>query len=284
MQERLNWIPDFFLTTDNLVLSDLIHELDEIVPLTTYSFFPGIHFRGHNYMKHLTKYENVYWTLQIVKIGFSEQLPKIYPGGTVIYEGFQILKHLGFSEVCLVGVDMNYRIHDTAKKLEDKGIDIVSQNDDDPNHFDPRYFGKNRKYHQPEKYVIENTIKNLNYISRRVISDGFRIINVGFDSKLECFPKQDFNTLLGFSSNEKKKIFLDLLSKVADLKSVRDQALSQFAEFDCDNELEALGSFTCSLDTALSLINKAIFTHIPVGPFEDKYYFVKRNKKGHYDN
>lgn len=284
MHERLNWTPDFYLTTDNLVLSDLICELDEIVPLTTYSFFPGIHFRGHNYIKDLTKYPNIFWTLQIVRKGFSERLPKIYPGGTVIYEGFQILNHLGFSEIYLVGVDMNYRIHDTAKKLEDTGVDIISQNDDDPNHFDPRYFGKNRKYHQPEKYVIENTVKYLNYIASRVISDDFRIINVGFDSKLESFPKQEFHTLFDFSLNEKKEIFLNLLSKVADFNFNGDLALYPFSEYNSDKKLESLGSFVCSLDTALSIINQAIFTHIPVGPFEDKYYFINRNKKHYHDN
>ena len=55
-------------------------------------------------------------------------------GGTTIYEGIQILKYLGFNKIVLVGVDMNYKIHSTAKKLSEYGSEIISSKDDDPNH------------------------------------------------------------------------------------------------------------------------------------------------------
>ncbi len=279
MLERLNWKPDFFLTTDNLVLSDLVNEFDKIIPNTKYSFFPGIHFRGQSFIKEIQKYDNAYWTIQLLGKGFSENLPKIYPGGSVIYEGFQILKYLGFKTVYLIGVDMNYKIHESVKPLQEKGIDIISQKDDDPNHFDPRYFGKNKKYHQPEKYVIDNTLEDLKYIADKVTDYDFQIINIGFDSKLQCFKKTDFYSVINFTQEEQELIFKDLLNSVAikatgdRFSSLKVKIINKESEFTSE-----LGSFRCDLKTGLSLINKVVFSHIPVGPLNDEYYFIQRIK------
>ena len=76
---------------------------------------------------------------------------------------------------------MNYRIHKSAKLINSKGIDIQSQNNDDPNHFDPRYFGKGKKYHQPKKYVIENTIKDLSYIADKTSNQETSCTTVDLD-------------------------------------------------------------------------------------------------------
>ena len=55
--------------------------------------------------------------------------------------------YLGFKEIYLLGVDMNYLNQKSVTK-EDKR-DWIAKDDDDPNHFDPRYFGKGKKYHRP---------------------------------------------------------------------------------------------------------------------------------------
>jgi len=278
MTERLNWEPDFFMTSDNLVLSDLIKEFDQLIPKTKLSFFPGIHFRGDNYIKEVEKYDNAYWTVQLHGRGFSEDLPKIFPGGSVIYEGFQVLKYLGFNKVYLIGVDMNYQVHKTAKRLEKKGIDIISQNDDDPNHFDPRYFGKDRKYHQPEKYVINNTIKDLKYLAGHFVSDAFQIINIGFDSKLSVFERDDFWRILNMSADKQKNIFYNLLLDVA--KSQNESlSFGKFPVIERENLKQDINySFILDNTEDLSIIKSFIFTHIPIGPYNNKYFFIKRKK------
>jgi len=277
MLERLNWYPDFFLTADDLVLTDMLDELDAIVPTTKFSFFPGIHFRGHNYMDATSKYDNAYRTIQKVKRGFSEQLPLIYPGGTVIYEGFQILKHLGFKTVYMVGVDMNYQIHKTAKAVIKGTSDIVSQQDDDPNHFDPRYFGKNRKYHQPESYVIEGILTSMKYLLDEVVTDDFRIINAGYDSALTGFDQQSIDKVVGLTEDEKSELFNDLLRDVFhrtghDFLDIQDFDIIQ----NIDDQKGVSKHFACNLKLALTIIPTCIFSHIPVGPFENNYFFVQR--------
>ena len=58
----------------------------------------------------------------------------------------QLAYHLGFTEVILIGMDFSYAIPDSAVV---KGKDITST-DDDPNHFHPNYFGKGKRWHDPE--------------------------------------------------------------------------------------------------------------------------------------
>lgn len=276
MLDRLNWTPDFFLTADDLVLSDIINELDEIVPKTKYSFFPDIHFRGEIFVDKVPAFDNLLWIRQSMGEGFSTKLPNIYPGGTVIYEGFQILYHLGFREIYLVGVDMSYQIHNTAKLLKDKGIEIISQDNDDPNHFDPRYFGKDRKYHQPEPYVILNIIKGLDYIASQLPELKLNITNVGYDSKLESFPRGDLMDLLDKSELEQSELFTECLKRancqltIEDFKNQKSKLLNE------ENWSEELGDFYADLPIALKVIKKAVFTHITIGPFDNKYFFIKR--------
>lgn len=277
MLERLNWEPDLFMTSDNLVLTDLINDFDKIVPRTLYSFFPGIHFRGENYIDKYSKYKNIFWTIQLMGKGFSNKLPKIYPGGSVIYEGLQVLKYLGFSEVYLIGVDMSYSVHKTAKKINKKGIDIESEYNDDPNHFDPRYFGVGRKYHQPEKYVIDNAINDLEYIAKNVHGSDYKITNIGFDSKLSVFPKKAFYDIIKFTDEDNAKIFSELIYKVSygiynDVKELDE--FKEIEYFDNNNLLEE--SFRCTMQNATSIISIYIYTHIPIGPYKDMYYFIKR--------
>ena len=274
--ERINWSPTFFTTTDNLVLNDLVTELESIIPTTTYSFFPDIHFRGDRFIDKIAYNEKVLWLHQLFGKGFSTKLPKIFPGGSVIYEGFQILNYLGFKEIIVLGVDMNFQLHKTAKYLDSKSVDIVSEENDDPNHFDPRYFGKNRKYHQPEDFVVQSIIDNLDYLGQHMENFGLRIVNAGFDSKITSFPKGGFDSLFSFNDDEKEKLFSVLLLKDTGFNTI-DQFEKEAEFFDVRNVSDyPKGNFYTATEQGLGLIKKAIFTHIPLGPYQNKYYFKKR--------
>ncbi|MCF6171891.1 MAG: DUF115 domain-containing protein [Bacteroidales bacterium] len=275
--ERLNWTPSFFATTDNLVLSDLLTELDSVVSKSAYSFFPDIHFRGEKFINKIEQKDNILWIHQLFGRGFSTNLPKVFPGGSVIYEGFQILRHLGFKEIILLGVDMNFQIHKSVKYLDSKSVDIISEQDDDPNHFDPRYFGKNRKYHQPEAFVIQSIIDNLDFLGQNMDKFGLQILNAGYDSKVTSFPKVDFESLFQYDKDEKKKLFESLLSKNIEVKSIEQLEKNSVylnAYRDINDETR---HFITSEELALSIIKKVIFNYIPLGPFNCNYYFLKRD-------
>jgi hypothetical protein len=275
MLERINWKPDFYMITDNLLLDDMIPEIKSICEYTDSCFLPDIHFRGYEYRSKVENDSKIYWLVQKHGQNFSKNLPVVHMGGSVIYEGFQVLRHLGFSEVYFIGVDMDFKIHKTAKSINKRETDILSTEDDDPNHFDPRYFGKNRKYHQPEAYVIDSILENLKYLSENHTSDDFKIINAGYDSKVDFFPKTDFRDLFKITVNEEKQILDDFFKKKSVFNSLEE--FSKAAQmFNQIPEVKPDSHFILKSEYANQVIKDYLFTHIPVGPFDDKYCFIKK--------
>lgn len=277
MTERLNWKPYFYMTVDDLVLSDLVNESDLVVPKTKYSFFPDVHFRGINFKRKMKRYENVLWTHNLISRGFSHNLPKIHSGGTVVGQAIQVLSFLGFSEIYLVGVDMNFRIHTSAERIDrTQKTNIISRNDDDPNHFDPRYFGKNKQYHQPEARVIDDAHEILKWIASYAKTIDLKILNAGYDSHLGGFNRTEFVTLFKYSGSEVKSLFEECLFKHSSLSSVEEfekkyQYLDSFEIADAE-----LDSFHTNESKGLQVLKRLIFSHIPIGPYQGKYYFLKR--------
>lgn len=226
---------------------------------------------GKFFFKKFPKKDNILWINQIPKLGFSSKLPDVFLGGTTIYEGIQILKHLGFNKIILVGVDMNYKVHTTAKKIN-SGSDIVSTKNDDPNHFDPRYFGKGKKYHQPEKHVIDNIFKSLRFLRDYVEKcKDFEIINASIESKLDYFQSSSLERELSLSDSAKSKMFEDLLK---DKKAGSVISFPLINKIEIENLME-LKKFRINLDEGLKLIPEHTSTHTVMGPFKDEVYFFK---------
>lgn len=271
MLDRLNWSPSFYSTTDDLVLQNIIDEAIGISEIAKYSFFPDISFRGKVFFKKFPKKDNILWINQKPKLGFSTKLPDVFLGGTTIYEGIQILKYLGFNKIVLLGVDMNYKVHTTAKKIN-SASEIVSTKNDDPNHFDPRYFGKGKKYHQPEKHVLDNIFNSLRFLRDYAINcEDFEIVNASIESKLDYFRMVNLEDELGFSDLEKVKMFEDLL---------KDKKAGSAISFPLINnckveDLMFLQKFRIKLNEGIKLIPKLTSKYTVMGPFKNEVYFLK---------
>lgn len=191
----LEWRPDYYLVEDPLPALDNKTELEKLD--CSHKIFPfdlkHILFRG--------KGETTYVNFRRSKPFFrgknfpyflkDNAFPEFYWGGTVTYFSIQLAVYLGCNPIYLVGVDMNYVIPKTVRK---KGIEIISVLDDDPNHFDPRYFGAGKKWHIPEVPRMQKSIiKGYEECKSR----GYRLLNAGLDSKLRTVPKSDI-----FKKNE----------------------------------------------------------------------------------
>lgn len=281
MRERLNWVPKFYMCVDDLVLQDLAAEVEEIIKDVELAFFPDRHFRNKNFKKILPNLPNMFWMKPIFGIGFSNDLPRVNQGGSVIYEGMQVMNHLGFDEIILLGVDMNFKIHETAKAIGNvRGTNITSQDDDDPNHFDPRYFGKNRSYHQPKEHVINNIVKNLDFLGDNLQRYDVNIVNAGFGSKVESFPKKDFFRLFNETPEEIKAIFDKLMIEKGGKDSTQFEADYPFVKTEEDlNSVDGTCSFYTTKDYGLKLARKKVHNYLALGPFEEKYYFTLRTNK-----
>ena len=101
------------------------------------------------------------------------------------YVAIQIAYYMGFQKVILLGVD-----HSFVTKGEPHTT-VVSQGDD-PNHFNPRYFGKGFRWQLPDLETSELAYRIAEYRFRHANRE---IVDATIDGKLQVFRKVDYRTL-----------------------------------------------------------------------------------------
>ncbi len=118
--------------------------------------------------------------------GFSRDVRgRVWEGATVTYVTMQLAFHMGISEAILIGVDHNY---DTKGK---PNTTIIS-NGDDPNHFNPSYFGKGFRWQLPDLETSEIAYR----MARQAYEQAGRIIlDATVGGNLTIFEKVDYNSL-----------------------------------------------------------------------------------------
>lgn len=280
MFERLDWVPNFYCNIDDRVLMDMIQEInDSICKQCHYIFIPDIHPYNINFKKKINNFENIFW-LYLEKLPFSQNLPYCGINKTVASVGLQILAYLGFNPIYLIGMDLEYKDHISVKKNNPRNW--TSTSDNDPNHFDPRYFGKGRKYHHPR---LKETFKRLK--EGKLFFDNLNIFiyNATIGGKLEIFPRKKFKSLFSIDSRKEFDLFKEnILNKVKndeifnynakDIYSfISSNSLNSSINRDIDNKANII---VLGLDEAINCLNELIFTHVPFGPYDNKYIFIKR--------
>ncbi|MDD9952187.1 MAG: glycosyltransferase [Zetaproteobacteria bacterium] len=185
--------PTFYVVEDSFVMKDNRTEINGYHP-TLHRFFPT------NYIDMIDDRRNT--SFFRLNRGFYEKTSpnygvprfstdaayKLYCGQSVTYINLQLAYYMGFTEVYLVGMDFNYIIPSSAKV---DGVNITST-EDDPNHFHPEYFGKGKRWHDPQlprvlaNYKMAKTIYELDHRT---------IWNATHGGKLEEFPRCDFNEI-----------------------------------------------------------------------------------------
>lgn len=119
-------------------------------------------------------------------LGFSPDVAAGYwEGSTVTYAALQIAFHMGFTDVVLVGVDHSFTTQGPAHE------EVVSTGDD-PNHFDPEYFGRGFRWQLPDLETSELAYRLADHHYRLA---GRRIVDATVGGKLDVFPKVDFDRI-----------------------------------------------------------------------------------------
>lgn len=110
---------------------------------------------------------------------------RVWEGATVTYVTMQLAFHMGIREAILIGVDHNYTT--TGKP----NTTIISEGDD-PNHFNPNYFGKGFRWQLPDLQTSEIAYR----MARKAYEQaGRRIVDATVGGKLTIFEKVDYNSL-----------------------------------------------------------------------------------------
>ena len=110
---------------------------------------------------------------------------RLWEGATVTYVALQLAYYFGFSEVILIGVD-----HSFATK--GKPNTTITSEGDDPNHFNPKYFGKGFRWQLPD---LETSEIAYGMARNAFEADGRKVVDATVGGKLTVFPKVDYNSL-----------------------------------------------------------------------------------------
>lgn len=208
--ERTNWRPDYYSCVDTVVLPDRKEEISHWIDLLpdTLFFFPK-EIYTHDCIEVPVCVENFikprpnvrFFKTQSLDLNGSQEnvfsLSKddfIVEPMTVTITLMQLAVKLGAKRIFLIGCDTEYEIPETAKVLDkdDNRVDkrIVLDEDNDPNHFDPRYFGKGKLWHTPNAHLMIAHYEKAYEICQ---ANGIEVFNAGIGGMLEVFPRIPFS-------------------------------------------------------------------------------------------
>jgi 6-hydroxymethylpterin diphosphokinase MptE-like len=109
----------------------------------------------------------------------------LWEGATVTYVALQLAYLMGFRQVILIGVDHSFATKGPAHQL-------VTSEGDDPNHFDPSYFGKGFRWQLPDLETSEIAYR----MARRAFeADDREVLDATVGGKLQVFPKISYDSL-----------------------------------------------------------------------------------------
>jgi hypothetical protein len=183
--ESLDWSPTYYTVEDPLPAMDNSKEISELAD--THKIIP------YDLKKYVKPYSGKTTYVDFRRSYLRPSHPdfpsfrkkdenRFYWGGTVMYYNIQLADYMGCDPIYLVGVDLNYVVPEGTRK---NGA-VLTSIDNDPNHFDPRYFGKGKKWHLPETERMQHSFnKAYSVLKER----GVRLLNGGVESKLKNVPK-----------------------------------------------------------------------------------------------
>lgn len=132
--------------------------------------------------------ENTYFLKSIGKPEFSTDLmTNVSWRHTVSFFHLQLAYGLGYRRVALVGFDHSYR--------QQAGIaegEVIEQQEEDENHFDPRYF-KGKKWHAAD---VDNMEAMYKLAKEAFEADGREIVNATIGGHLELFDRAELGEYL----------------------------------------------------------------------------------------
>lgn len=271
MLERLDFTPSAYAVADDRVLLDNIDDINDFKDQFEYAFFPDIHISAPiftNYKRKIKPGKNTFWFFAD-KAGFVDNLPYCGMNKTVTNVAIQILHYMGFEEIYLLGLDHDYGIPANSKIRNKR--DIQASENNDSNHFDPRYFGTNKKYHVPhleeteEKYKEALSFSNMN---------NFKIYNSTLGGKLEVFERVDFDKVLNFSEKEKRSRFKENIENCLQIDFDLEIPLGQM---DSGDEYENDEYIIIEKSKVKNKLIEVIDTHIPYGPYNGYYLLLNRS-------
>lgn len=187
---KMGYYPTYYVVEDTFVAEDRANEIN--------AYRESVKFFGH-YLKFCLRPDPSTLLLNVVADyrehksfpRFSTNAArKVYVGGSVTYICMQLAYYMGFETVYLIGFDHNYTIPKEAIRYNDE-LSILSTSDD-VNHFSKDYFGKGKRWHDPNVDRMERGFKRAGEYFE---ADGRTVYNATAGGRLELFERTPFDDL-----------------------------------------------------------------------------------------
>jgi len=173
----------FLVSVNDLVIEQCV---DDFLALKMPRFFS---WRAHKYFPQAPIPDSqlptfLYTTYAGMKFARDARY-RLWEGATVTNVCLQLAYHMGFETAILIGVDHSFTSKGAANTT-------VTSDGDDPNHFDPRYFGKGFRWQLPDLDTSEIAYA---LARQHYEEDGRQIVDATIDGKLTIFKKADYEKL-----------------------------------------------------------------------------------------
>jgi hypothetical protein len=178
MFPELGFKTSYFVSVNDLVIEQC-HQDIQMLDIPTF-----VSWRARQWL-HPTEHMHFLYTTYVGRKFAKNAAGRLWESATVTNVTLQLAYHMGFSQVILIGVDHNF----TTKG---KPNTTIVSDGDDPNHFNPGYFGKGFRWQLPDLDTSE-----IGYQMAREAfeADGRQVLDATVDGKLQIFPKVDFTSL-----------------------------------------------------------------------------------------
>ena len=187
--QNLDFKPNIITVEDHLVAEDnkrKLEDLDEIIKIFPFDLRKTIVKDSNTIWIELRRALNNKTREKNFKFNIEKEI--FYWGGTVLYMNLQLAAYMGFKQIYLIGVDLSYSI---PKDADIKGS-VITSNSDDPNHFNPAYFGKGKRWHLPETDRMQASFSTA---YKELNKSNIELYNATFGGNLKEIPRVEYNSL-----------------------------------------------------------------------------------------
>jgi len=175
---ELGFSTTYFVSINDLVIQQCAADIHA---LTIPKFLA---WRAHPFIQPTPDMNFLYTTYTGPKFSMNA-CGRLWEGATVTYVALQLAFHMGFQEVILIGVDHNFVSKGGPNQT-------VISTGDDPDHFNPGYFGKGFKWQLPDLQTSEIAYR---LAKANFEQAGRQVLDATRGGKLTVFPKVDYDAL-----------------------------------------------------------------------------------------
>ncbi|MFO1461407.1 MAG: 6-hydroxymethylpterin diphosphokinase MptE-like protein [Verrucomicrobiota bacterium] len=126
---------------------------------------------------------------------FSENLlVGVYGGATIIYQQLQMAYYMGITEVILIGLDFSFQLPEQRVTTGVHGYEEALKSAGEVNHFHPDYRKPGEAWAVPN---MEGQRYSFQSARDRFQAAGRKVINASRVTKLDVFPRGNFDAIVG---------------------------------------------------------------------------------------